>query len=305
MARIAFVGLGKMGSAMASRLLETGHQLSVYNRTASRAESLVRQGAHFYDTPKGACQGVDAVITMVADDTASRAIWLERDGILAAKLAKHAFAIECSTLSHDWVMQLATQCAACGLRYIDAPVTGLPDAAAAGSLTFLVGASADDLDAVRGILGAMSRGMIRFGPIGAGTAYKLIINMVGAVQIASAAEGLAIAERAGLDITAVADAIATSQAASPQVVRNTRRMVAADHDNNIVFTSALRLKDIEYGLRFARQLGIGSPFGALAESMYRQLCKLGHAHLNESKVIDASRAQRIETQQFGNDRDRP
>jgi 3-hydroxyisobutyrate dehydrogenase len=285
-----------MGLGMATRLLQAGHQLSVYNRTASRAEALTRLGAHLYHTPKDACRGVDAVISMVADDTASRAIWLERDGVLSANLAKDGFAIECSTLSHDWVMQLATHCGARGLRYIDAPVTGLPDSAAAGSLTLLVGASADDLNAARGILATLSERIIRFGPIGAGTAYKLIINMVGAVQIASIAEGLAIAERAGLDIATVADAIATSQAASPQVVRNTRRMVAADHDHDIVFTSALRLKDVEYGLRFAHEIGIGSPFGAVAGNIYRELCESGHAHINESKVIDACRAQPIEAQ---------
>ena len=296
MARVAFAGLGNMGLAMATRLLVSGHQLSVYNRTAARAESLVRQGAILFDTPKEACEGVDAVISMVSDDTASRAIWLERDGILAANLRKNAFAIECSTLSHNWVMQLATQATARGLRYIDAPVTGLPEAAAAGSLTLLVGASADDLDAVKGILEALCGRIIRFGSTGAGTAYKLIINMIGAVQIASAAEGLAIAERAGLDIAAVVDAIATSQAASPQVVRNTRRMVAADHEQNIVFSSALRLKDVEYGLRLARNIGIGSPFGELAERIYRQLCELGHAHVNESKVIDICRAQSSGTQ---------
>jgi 3-hydroxyisobutyrate dehydrogenase len=291
MARIAFVGLGKMGLGMARRLLEAGHQLGVYNRTASRAELLVRQGAELYDTPKSACEGADAVISMVADDVASHAVWAERDGILAATLARNAFAIECSTLSHHWVMQLAARCTARGLRYIDAPVTGLPDAAAAGSLTLLVGASASDLDAARDILGAVSARIIRFGPIGSGTAYKLIINMVGAVQIASVAEGLAIAERAGLEIAAVADAIASSQAASPQVVRNTRRMVAGDHADNVVFTSALRLKDVEYALRLAREIGIASPFGALAERTYRRLCELGHAQVNESKVIDVCRSQ--------------
>lgn len=296
MAKIAFIGLGNMGLEMATRLLQAGHQMSVYNRTASRAKSLVHQGAHMHETSRDACQGVDAVISMIADDTASRAMWLGPDGILAAKLATNGFAIECSTLSHDWVMQLAAKCTARGLRYIDAPVTGLPEAAAAGALTLLVGANADDLNAGRGILGAFSKRIIHFGPIGAGTAYKLIINLVGAVQIASAAEGLAIAERAGLDIGTVADAIATSQAASPQVVRNIRRMVAADHDRNIAFSSALRLKDVEYGLRFAREIGIGSPFGAIAEGIYRQLCKMGHAHLNESKVIDACRGQPIETQ---------
>jgi 3-hydroxyisobutyrate dehydrogenase len=289
MKRIAFAGLGNMGLAMAARLLAAGHQLSVYNRTAARAESLVHHGATLFNTPKAACEGADAVISMVADDTASRAIWLGPDGVLAATLSENAFAIECSTLSHDWVMQLATQATARGLRYIDAPVTGLPEAAAAGSLTLLVGADVDDLDAAKGILETLCGRMTRFGPVGAGTAYKLIINMIGAVQIASAAEGLAIAERAGLDIAAAADAMATSQAASPQVVRNTRRMVDADHDSNIVFSSALRLKDVDYGLRFARKMGVGSPFGEVAEHVYRQLCELGYANFNESKVIDVFR----------------
>jgi 3-hydroxyisobutyrate dehydrogenase len=291
MARIALVGLGNMGLRMATRLIETGHMLNVYNRTASRATPLVKQGAQLFDSPKNACQGVDAVISMVADDAASQAVWLGINGILAANFAKNGFAIECSTLSHDWVAELSSQCIASGLRYLDAPVTGLPDVAAAGALTLLVGADADDLSAARDILDSFAQRIIRFGPVGAGTAYKLIINLMGAVQIASAAEGMAIAERAGLNIAAVADAISTSQAASPQVVRNTRRMVAEDHTHNIVFSSALRLKDVEYALRFARASGIGSPFGALAERIYRQLCEMGYAHVNESKVIEVCRSQ--------------
>jgi 3-hydroxyisobutyrate dehydrogenase len=291
MASIAVIGIGNMGLGMAARLLACGHQVRVYNRTAVRADPLVRQGATRADTPKAACEGADAVISMVADDQASHAVWLGRDGILAATLGRNAFAIECSTLSHDWVLRLSSQASALGLRYLDAPVTGLPDAAAAGSLTLLVGASADHLDAARGLLADLSERIIRFGPIGAGTAYKLIINMIGAVQIASAAEGLAIAERAGLDIAAVADAIATSQAASPQVIRNTRRMADDDHDRNIVFSSALRLKDVEYALRFARATGIGSPFGALAGRIYRELCDRGYATTNETKVIDVCRAE--------------
>jgi len=293
MATVAMVGLGKMGLGMAARLLEAGHPLRVYNRTAGRAASLVGRGASLFDTPRAACEGADAVVSMVADDAASQAVWAGADGILSARLAPGAFAIECSTLSHAWVMQLAMRCQARGLRYIDSPVTGLPDQAAAGALTLLVGASASDLAAARGILDALSRRIIRFGPIGAGTAYKLIVNMVGAVQIASAAEGLAIAERAGLDMTAVADAFATSQAASPQVVRNTQRMVAADHDEHVVFTGALRLKDVEYGVRFARETGVGSPFGALAEHTYRRLCELGHAQANESKVIEVCRSEPV------------
>jgi len=274
---------------MAGRLLDVGYSMHLYNRTAARADPLVQRGALLFDSPRDACTGVDAVIAMVADDAASRAVWLGPDGILAADIAPAGFAIECSTLSHDWVTSLSSYCKARGLRYIDSPVTGLPDVAAAGALTLLVGADEHDLDGARPLLEALSQRIIRFGGIGAGTAYKLIINLMGAVQIAGAAEGLAIAERAGLDLGVVADAIATSQAASPQVVRNVRRMVAGDHDRDIVFTSALRLKDVEYGVRFAQAIGMGSPFGTVAEDIYRRLCEMGHADVNESKVIDVSR----------------
>lgn len=274
---------------MAGRLLHTGHGLNVYNRTPSRAAVLIDRGARQFDSPKLACQGADAVISMVADDTASQAVWLGADGILAADLDTNVFAIECSTLSHAWVADLSARCKARGLRYVDAPVTGLPDVAAKGALTFLVGADEEDLSSVRHILGSMSQRVIRFGPAGAGTAYKLIINMIGAVQIASVAEGLAIAERAGLDIGVVADAISSSQAASPQVVRNTFRMTANDHEDEVVFSCDLRRKDVEYAVRFARACGIASPFGNLAESTYRRLCELGYAKLNESKVIEVCR----------------
>jgi 3-hydroxyisobutyrate dehydrogenase len=274
---------------MAGRLLDVGYSVHVYNRTAARADPLVQRGALLFDSPRDACTAVDAVISMVADDAASRAVWLGPDGILAADIAPAGFAIECSTLSHDWVTSLSGHCKARGLRYIDSPVTGLPDVASAGALTLLVGANEDDLDGARPLLEALSQRIIRFGATGAGTAYKLIINLIGAVQIAGAAEGLAIAERAGLDLGVVADAIATSQAASPQVVRNVRRMVAGDHDRDIVFTSALRLKDVEYGVRFAQGIGTGTPFGGVAEDIYRRLCAAGYADVNESKVIDVSR----------------
>jgi 3-hydroxyisobutyrate dehydrogenase len=163
--------------------------------------------------------------------------------------------------------------------------------AAAGTLTLLVGADVEELDAARGILDSLASRIIHFGAVGAGTAYKLIVNLMGAVQIASAAEGLAIAERAGLNTAVFADAIATSQAASPQVVRNTFRMVADDHHRDVVFSSALRLKDVSYGVQFAHALGIQSPFGAVAEGIYRRLCDMGHANVNESKVIEVCRTQ--------------
>jgi 3-hydroxyisobutyrate dehydrogenase len=288
---IAFIGLGRMGAAMASRLLATGHSVTVYNRTLAKADPLVRAGARLARTPLEACDHADAIISMTADDVASRAIWLGLNGVLSANLSPKAFALECSTLSYDWVMELSAAAAGRGLRYLDVPVTGLPEAAAAGALTLLIGAADEDLQDCRPLLEVLSQRIYHFGPIGAGTAYKLIVNMLGAVQIASAAESMAIAERAGLDLAVVADAIASGQAASPQVIRNTRRIVDGNHDRDVVFTPALRLKDVRYALSLARKLSIGSPFGTLASDLFQKLIEQGDAQANESKIIEVSRSQ--------------
>ncbi len=101
---------------------------------------------------------------------------------------------------------------------------------------------------------------------------------------------MAIAERAGLDLHTVAEAIASGQAGSPQVVRNSQRMVADDHQD-VVFTPKLRLKDVDYALQLTRSLGIGSPFGALAKTVFRQLCDLGLQEANESAVLEVARIQ--------------
>jgi 3-hydroxyisobutyrate dehydrogenase len=278
-----------MGLGMAKRLLGAGHDLRVYNRTASKAAELERAGAKLCRTPREACTDAVAVFAMTADDISSRAVWSGPDGVLAARLAPQAFAIECSTLSYNWVMELATEARAHSLRYIDAPVTGLPDAAAAGELTLLVGADTNDLESARPILSAVSSRILHFGAVGSGTAYKLIINLMGAVQIASLAEGMALAERIGLDLDTVANAISTGQAASPQVVRNARRIVADDHDRNVVFTPILRLKDVEYALQLAQGIGMRAPFGQIAAGQLQQLIALGYSRDNESRIIEVAR----------------
>jgi 3-hydroxyisobutyrate dehydrogenase len=251
----------------------------------------VRAGATLAKTPRDACDGADAVIAMTADDASSRAMWLGKDGALAADVRSGALAIECSTLSHAWVLELAREAMTKGLRYVDAPVTGLPAAAAAGELTLLVGAEPEVLNAARPLLDALATHVLHFGPVGAGTVYKLVVNLIGSVQIASAAEGLALAERAGLDMKAVVDAIATGQAASPQVVRNTRRMIEGEFGRDIVFTPVLRLKDVEYALRLAQAFGIATPFGDAARDAFARLVELGAGADHEARVIDVARGR--------------
>lgn len=289
MADIAFLGIGNMGRGMAGRLLAAGHKIRVYNRTPAKAQALAEAGAAIAATPREAAREADAVFAMVGDDPASQAVWLGDDGALAADLAPGTFVVECSTLSHDWVLSLADHAAARDLRYVDCPVTGLPDAAAAGTLTLFVGAPAEDLNDVRPLLAPLCEEIIHFGPVGAGTAYKLMINLMGSVQIAAIGEGMLIAEKAGLDADLVAYAVARGAAASPQVIRNSRRMADADHDRNIVFSGRWRLKDTDYGMRLAAKVGQPARFGGIALSALQRLVDAGDGDLNESKVIEALR----------------
>ena len=287
MARIGFIGLGNMGRGMALRLAGAGHEVVAYNRTRVRAEALADSGIRVADTPRAAAQDADAVFSMVGDDAASNAVWLGEDGALAAQMAPGGFVIECSTLSYDWVKELSRQVKAKGLRYIDCPVTGLPDAAAAGELVLLVGADEADLQAATPLLSSLNKEIIHFGAVGTGTIYKLMVNLIGAIQIASIAEGMVIAQQGGLDIEKVSYALGIGQAAAPQVMRSVGRFIADDHGRDIVFSGRLRLKDARYGVELAQSLGVNADFGQTAVDAYARLGKLGLDEQNETAVIKA------------------
>jgi 3-hydroxyisobutyrate dehydrogenase len=257
MARVAFIGLGRMGHGMAGRYLDAGFTVSVWNRSKAKAEDLIACGARWTTSPEDAAIDADAVVTMVADDEASRQVWLTKDGA-AATMKAGTLAIECSTVSYQHALDLSRELKSRGLIYIDSPVTGLPDAAAAGKLTMLVGAEAADLERARPFLAPLSAKIHHFGPVGAGTVYKLINNLMGAIQIAGIAEGLAIAEQAGLDRQLVLEAIATGVAASPQVIRHSKRMAARDF-SGATFTAALRHKDAAYAVALAESLLSAAP----------------------------------------------
>lgn len=289
MAKLAFLGTGRMGSGMAGRLLAAGHQVTVHNRSPAKAAALVRAGALQATSPREAVAGAEAVLVMVSDDDASAAVWTGVDGVLSGDPAPGALAIECSTLSHGWVLELAGLVRDRGLRYLDCPVTGLPDAAAEGRLTLLIGAAEADLATATPLLEAVSAERLHFGPVGAGTAYKLIVNLMGAVQIAGVAEGMAMAERAGLDLGLVARAIASGQAASPQVVRNAGRIVAGDHADEVVFSGRLRRKDADYGVRLAAELGLDARLGSVALDGLDRLLAAGLGDHNESAIVEVAR----------------
>jgi 3-hydroxyisobutyrate dehydrogenase len=284
MARVAFIGLGRMGHGMAGRYLDAGFTVTLWNRSRAKAEDLIARGAHWATSPGDAAIDADAVVTMVADDEASRAVWLGEDGA-AATMKAGTLAIECSTVSYSHALQLSRELHARGLIYLDCPVTGLPDAAASGKLTLLVGADAADLDKARPFLAPLSTTIRHFGEVGTGTVYKLINNLMGAIQIAGIAEGLAIAEQAGLDMKLVLEAIENGVAASPQVIRHSKRMAARNFEG-ATFTAALRHKDAAYAVALAESLLADPPLlGRAAVAAYER-AKSAAPDDDEGKMIE-------------------
>ena len=188
---VAILGLGTMGAGMAGRLLSASFPLTVYNRNKEKTQPFSNAGAWVASSPREAASRAEIVISMVADDGASRDVWLGENGALGGA-QRGSVLIESSTLSVSWVKDLAAAAAQRGCEFLDAPVTGTKPHAASGELVFLVGGPAAALDTVRSVLSVLGRDVIHLGPHGSGATMKLVNNFVCGVQSASFAEGLAM-----------------------------------------------------------------------------------------------------------------
>ncbi len=268
MARIAFFGLGKMGSGMAARLLEAGHEVTVWNRSPGRTGALAAAGATVAASPAEAAAGAEALFSMVADDAASSAVWLGPEGALA-QAQEGALVAECSTISHEQVQRLAAAAAERGHSYLDCPVNGPPSAAAAGGLVLLVGAEAADLERARPLLEPLSSQILHFGAVGTGTAFKLINNLLGAVHVASIAEAAHLARKLGLDPDTLVAAVESGPCASPHVKRMIRPMAEGRLADSFGLAIGLREKDSRYCLGMAKAMETGMAIGETAYDWYR------------------------------------
>ncbi len=252
--RIALVGLGAMGAGMAANWLKKGFALSVYNRSRDKAEPLAAQGARVTGSPAEAATGADVIVSCVSDDAASRAVWTGPGGALAAAKAG-AVLIETSTLTPDWVMELAGAAKERGCGFLDATLAGSKPAAAAGQVIFFVGGDAATLEKARPALEAVSAKINAIGETGAGARWKLVNNMMVAIEIAALAEALVLAGKAGFDIKQAAAIIAESGIASGVIKQKVGRM-AEGQFGDTDFALGLMLKDADYALAFARQQGV-------------------------------------------------
>ena len=282
--RVAFLGIGIMGTNMARRLVDAGCALTVYNR--NRAKSAAIAGARVAATPREAAAGAEFVICMVADDVASRAMWLGADGALAGT-AHGAVLADCSTLTVAWVNELAAVASAHDCDFLDAPVTGSKVQSAAGELNFLVGGSAEALAKLRPVLAPMSKSVMHLGPTGSGALIKLINNFVCGVQVAALAEALAWIERSGIERAQALAVLTEGAPGSPLVKVLSARMTAADYTPN--FLLKLMAKDLDYALMEGRAAGHAPATAAAALGLFRGAIAAGHGDQDMSAVIEPLR----------------
>jgi 3-hydroxyisobutyrate dehydrogenase len=253
MQRVAILGLGIMGGGMAANWLAKGFEVSVWNRTAAKAQALAGKGAKLAASPRDAAQGADFIFAMVSDDDASRSVWLGPDGALAGAKSG-AIGVESSTLTPDWIRELGHHAHAKGCGFLDAPVGGSRPAADAGELRFFVGGDPQTYEAARPALAAVGSRMDLLGPLGAGATWKLINNQLGAGQIAALAEALEVARKAGFKDEQISELILGGPAASPMIKLKLPRMLARDFEP-ADFAFTLMLKDARYAAALAQSLG--------------------------------------------------
>jgi 3-hydroxyisobutyrate dehydrogenase len=286
MKRIAFLGLGIMGAPMARRLLDHGLHVTVWNRKAARAAPLVDAGARLAESPAQAASNAEAVIAMLADVDASRTVWLGPAGALAA-MQRGTLAIDSSTLTVEWMRELGAAAAARGIGFLDAPVTGSKKQAEEGSLNFLVGGAAQDVERARSLFSAMGRGQVHVGPAGSGAMLKLINNFMCGVQVASLAEAIAMAERSGIDAKLAGDILAAGSPGSPLVKMVVPRMVARDYTPN--FLVPLMVKDLTYVIDTFRNAGIELADARAARERFQAAADAGHEHQDIASVVEVFR----------------
>ncbi len=253
MQRVAILGLGIMGAGMAANWLAKGFEVSVWNRTAAKAQALAGKGAKVAATAREAATGADFIFAMVADDDASRSVWLGADGALAGA-KKGAIGVESSTLTPDWVRELGRHAEAKGCGFLDAPVGGSRAAAEGGELRFFVGGDPQTYEATRPALSAVGAKMDLLGPLGAGATWKLINNQLAAGQIAALAEALEVAKKAGFRDEQISELILGGAPASPIVKLKLPRMLTRDFEPTD-FALNLMLKDARYAAALAQSLG--------------------------------------------------
>ncbi|HTH62647.1 MAG TPA: NAD(P)-dependent oxidoreductase [Paraburkholderia sp.] len=271
---VGFIGLGIMGGAMAARIAAAGCPLHVYNRSRAKADALVAAGAHWHDTPAALATEADVVITIVGTPDDVRALY-EGDAGLIANARQGAVLIDMTTSSPALAVELAALAAARGVALLDAPVSGGDVGAREGRLSIMVGGDAKALERAMPVLRCVGAQIVRQGGPGAGQHAKLCNQIVIASTMLGVCEGLAYAQRAGLDASTVLGAIGGG-AAGGFLLNNLGPKIARG-DYAPGFLVEHFLKDMRIASDEAAAMGDELPALELARRRYRELADAGHA----------------------------
>ena len=283
MPKIAFVGLGAMGGAMAQRLLAAGHSVTGYNRTRAKADALASKGLAVADSARAAVEEASVVLSMVTDSEALRDVALRPDGILAG-LGRGAVWAEMSTVSPTVTRMLGERVAEKGATLLDAPVSGSTVTIAQGQLSFIVGGDAAALERIRPYLLAIGPTITHVGALGLAVTMKIAVNLSIGVQMLAFSESVLLAEKSGIPREKAVEAILKGVTASPML--KYRGPFVLDMPDEALFNVVLMQKDMRLALEQGRAVGVPLPATGLVHELLTGARGLGLAEKDFAAVFD-------------------
>ena len=262
---IGFIGLGLMGGPMASNLVKAEFPVTVWNRTASKAESLVKQGAKLAASPRAVALQADVLITIVSDPAALEEVLWGANGAIEG-LRRGSLYIDSSTVSPDLARRVAKVCADRGVEFLDAPVTGGNWGAEKGELLYMIGGDAEVFDRAKPVLDVLGKKFFLLGPNGAGQTVKLGMNLILAMQVDALAEALAVVTAAGVEGERLVEVLQSSMGRT--ALLDIKAPLMLKHEYKASFPLRLMQKDLRLALEMAREHGVTLPAAAAAYGTY-------------------------------------
>ncbi|MGE0699459.1 MAG: NAD(P)-dependent oxidoreductase [Hyphomicrobiaceae bacterium] len=284
---IAFIGLGAMGGAMAETLVKKQYRVTGYDNRPEAVARLSSHGGKAAASAEEAARGADVVILMVVNADQAEDVLFEKMAVEAAK--PNATIVVCSTCAPDRIEAMARRVERTGRHFIDAPVSGGVTGAATGTLTIMAAAPKAVFERARPVLAAMGSSLHHLGEHpGQGAAMKVVNQLLCGVHIAAAAEGLAFAERAGIDPKVALEVLSGSAAQSWMLKARGPRMV--DYDNMVTSAVDIFVKDLGLVLASGTAAKMALPLAAAAHQLFLAASGMGHGHEDDSQVIETYRA---------------
>jgi 3-hydroxyisobutyrate dehydrogenase-like beta-hydroxyacid dehydrogenase len=282
--RVAFLGLGIMGSRMAANLARAGHQLTVWNRTTSTAQAFAAEhGAALAPTPAQAAADAEIVVTMVVDGPQVETMLLGPDGA-AQGAAPGTLFVDCSTIGPQYARTIGAALSERGLHFLDAPVTGSSPKAQDGTLTIMAGGTPEDFARARPLLGAIGALIVHAGPLGQGQVVKLINNAVAAINATVVGEALLVGAASGADLDALTEVMAAGSGASTMLELKAPAM--RRHDYTTLFKLEHMLKDVRLCLEQSETAGTPFPFAEMTRQILADGVDLGHGADDFAALIE-------------------